>query len=251
MSAALVLIASLSSILFSCMEDPGTHLSQFYYPTSQSHPYYLGYMPVYADQPTDSIFFATTEQWKLKLEYFGSSEGWLTISPELVAPDFNIQENSIYYLAGPVKFAPNTTGNKRRVRIDLDAGKYDCSCGFIQLPYLSISRPYRYVISTATETSLTSRDSLSTLLAGATTVLDSICFRTYADWELTAKDGSWLTPQTTSGGAGSNVVRLTIQPNTQTTCRTETLYLSTKGVDNTTDKFIVDTITITQLGVDI
>ena len=94
-SVVLVLTAALSSILFSCIEDPGTHFSQFIYPNSNSNPFYYGYMPIYADTPYDSIFFATTEQWQLKTEYFGGSEDWLTIDSDILTPFFKIQESTV------------------------------------------------------------------------------------------------------------------------------------------------------------
>ncbi len=247
---ATVLTAALSFAFVSCDHDTGIHLTQFLYPTSSDNPYYYGYMPVYADQPIDSIFFATTEQWHLRLEYFGdkSSSDWLKVDDELMAPTFKMLDNSIYYMGGPVFFVPNTTGSKRYVRITVDAGKYVCSGGFIQLPYLSISRPHRFVLTTTTLTSLESRDSLSTLYAQSGTELDSICFNVHADWKLNAKQGTWLQPQVTEGHAGQQVVRLTFQPNPFTTGRTDTLFLSTMGVGSTTGKAIVDTITVTQYG---
>lgn len=248
--AALVMGTTLS-LSVSCVNDPGMHYSQFVYPNSQSNPYYYGYMPVYADQPTDSIAFATTENWTLRTDYYGSGKGWLVIPAELQSSNFKIEPYTVYYMGGAVNFSPNTTGNKRRVLITLDAGDYDCNSGFIQLPYLNITRPYRYVITTETLTPLESRDSLATLYALAKTEQgepwrDSICFTVHGDWKLTPKYGQWITLERTAGSPGKHAVKFTLEPNTSTSSRTDTLYLSTHGVGNENSDIIVDTITITQ-----
>ena len=250
LAIAFVLATALTSMLVSCKNESGVHLSRFIYPASTSNPYYLGYMPLYADQPSDSIFFATTENWQLRTDYYGGGDGWLIIPEDLKSTTFKMEPNTIYYMAGPIVLQPNTTGRKRRVIITLDAGDYDCNAGFIQLPYLSISRPYRYVITTTTQTSLDSRDSLATLFARATTEQDSICFTVHAAWTLKAKDGTWLTLEKSQGDAGSQAVRFTLQQNTTSTSRSDTLLLSTYGVGNATDQAIVDTITVTQLAME-
>lgn len=246
MSAALVLTATLSSVLFSCMEDPGTHLSQFIYPNSNTNPFFYGYMPIYADTPVDSIFFATTEQWKLRVEYFGGSEDWLTIDNDIKEPFFKMQENAVYYISGSVTFAPNTTGHKRYARISLGAAKYDCSAGFIQLPYLCVTRPMRYVITTSELSSLESRDSLASLVSLADTPGDSIVFRVNDRWELIRRDNSWLHPAVTQGLAGSHSVQIAYDANMSDTERYDTLFLRTKGQNNISDSFIVDTIPFIQ-----
>lgn len=235
-SCAGILLAA-SCLFVSCLEDNGNHYSQFIYPNSSTNPYYLGFKPVYADQPSDSIRFATSEQWHLTTDYIPAGD-WLTIDPLIVEPDFKIEANSIYYMGGPVTFTPNTTGQKRRVIIQLEAGEYSCSAGFIQLPYLCVTRPARYVITTASATALTSRDSLSTLQALASTECDSISFCVYDNWQLRAASGSWLTLRTTSGRAGNHNVVLDYLPNTQGEARYDTLFL--------TSGLVVDTIPVMQ-----
>lgn len=245
-SVFLVLTAALSSILFSCMEDPGTHFSQFIYPNSNSNPFYYGYMPIYADTPYDSIFFATTEQWQLKTEYFGGSEDWLTIDSDILTPFFKIQESTVYYMSGPVAFEPNTTGHKRFARISLGAGKYDCSGGFIQLPYLCITRPLRYVVTSSLQSSLESRDSLASLVSMYNTPGDSIVFNVHSDWVIVGCSDAWVHPVVNSGKAGMQTVYVNYDTNTSGVERRDTLFIKTKGQNNTTDKFIIDTIPFVQ-----
>ena len=224
---------TLTLALGSCNEETGTHLSQFIYPNSNSHPYYLGYQPVYADQPSDSVIFATTEDWRLRLEYSDNTGGWCTLPPELMANDFKIQENAIYSMGGTARFAPNTTGHKRRVLITLDAGEYDCSAGFVQLPYLCVSRPMRFVITNATETSLTSRDSIATLIAEASTLSDSIRFRVYDGWRLSVKPTSWISLRQNVGQPGQHTVIIDYQPNLTNQARLDTIFLTSGAVADT------------------
>lgn len=243
-SLSILLLCGL--VFVGCNTETGNHYAQFVYPNSQVNPYYYGYKPIYADQFLDSIIFATTEAWTLKLNYSDSEGGWCKIDDELMASNFKMEKNSIYYVGGPVRFTSNTTGKKRHILINLIAGDFTCSGGFIQLPYLSISRPFRYVISDETHTSLTSRDSLSSLVVLANTPSDSIVFNVTADWKLVGREGSWLKPAVTQGRSGHQSVSIAFEPNLLPTERYDTLFLSTMGMNNTTGKFITDTIPFIQ-----
>lgn len=243
-SLSILLLSGL--VLWGCNNETGNHYAQFVYPNSQVNPYFLGYKPVYADQFNDSIVFATTEQWKLKLDYSDSEKDWCKIDDELMQPNFNMEKGAIYYVSGPVRFTSNTTGKKRTVRFDLGAGEFVCSGGFIQLPYLNISRPFRYVVSDEAHTPLTSRDSLSSLVMMANTPTDSIVFTVSADWKLQGTRDSWIKPAVSYGRSGRQSITLTIEPNLTHSARYDTLFLSTMGANNVTGKFIVDTIPFVQ-----
>ncbi len=243
-SLSLLLLSGL--ILWGCNNETGNHYVQFVYPNSQSDPYFLGYKRVYADQFVDSIVFATTEPWKLTLDYSDSDKDWCTMDGELMQPDFKMEKGAIYYVSGPVRFTSNTTGRKRTVRVDLGAGEFTCSGGFIQLPYLNVTRPLRYVVSDDTHTVLTSRDSLSSLVVLANAPTDSIVFTVQADWKLQGTRNSWIKPAVAQGHSGRQCINLAIEPNLTHSARYDTLFLSTMGVNSSTGKFIVDTIPFVQ-----
>lgn len=246
-TTAFAAFAAIVTLFVACNEDPGFHRTEFIYPNAQVNPYYYGYKPIYADQPLDSVFFATTERWHLYLEYSNAQKDWCTVlTSDIIEPDFKMLENSLYYMGGYVQFLPNTSGHKRSVRLVVSAGEYTCSGGFVQLPYLCITRPFRYVITDEIHSPLTSRDSLSSLVALANTPFDSIVFTVHSDWELSVRTGSWLKPAVTEGGAGDQSVRVNYDANLTNRERRDTIFLKTRGLNNTTDELIIDTIPFIQ-----
>jgi hypothetical protein len=84
---------------------------------------------------------------------------------------------------------------------------------------------------------------LVTLTAPASAELDSVEFEVFSNWTLTAVDGSWVTPQKTSGKAGVYKVFLDLKQNTVSQERRDTLLLTSNGITDSIpvlqQKFII------------
>ena len=94
--------------------------------------------------------------------------------------------------------------------------------------------------------SVTSRDSLSSLVVLANAPTDSIVFTVQADWKLQGTRNSWIKPAVAQGHSGRQCINLAIEPNLTHSARYDTLFLSTMGANSSTGKFIVDTIPFVQ-----
>ncbi|MCR5819578.1 MAG: hypothetical protein K6F94_01310 [Bacteroidaceae bacterium] len=197
--------------MHSCIKENEYHRSLIYYP-------YAGRALVYADQPTDSIYFASTESWLLL-----SSQTWCTIPSGRQSLD-NPYANTLVDAVVTLSFEPNTTGAWRSVDVTVRADEYSVASRYYQSPFHELIRPG----VSNDEQGFPSEINL--LTDSAHVLTDSLHFVTHANWTLSAKDGTWLTPESTSGEQGDNKVMISLTPNTSTTDRTDTLLLMSSGV---------------------
>lgn len=202
--------------LASCMNESEYHTTTIYYPSS-------GRTLVYADQPSDTIWFATTESWTVT-----SNSGWCTID-NYIAQMTNPYTNALVETSGNIYFEPNLTGDWRYAIVSVNGGDYIAQVAYYQAPFLHLTRPGRYYNENGFPTDLVE------LTDSATWTTDSVTFETFGPWTLSAQ-GVLLEPEVTEGEAGKHTVRFSFPQNPLTEDRKDTLLLTSRGV---TDKIPV------------
>ena len=214
---------SLFLFTISCNSDSEMHSVRLIYPSINSNYLSQGYQPVFADQTEDTLAFVSTEAWELE----SSDNNWLHV-PEDIQKYSQVKQNSIYEVSGMVTFEINTTGRKRTGFVHVLAGEYRIAAGYLQLPYLNVSRPMR--IMNGSDLIVSDNDALITISDSCNVLKDSIIFTAYKDWTLTVNSGEWLKLEKTAGQTGTHKVMLDIQPNESFTDRTDTIYLTSAGI---------------------
>ena len=172
---------------------------------------------VYADQPSDSLWFITTESWTVK-----SDASWCTIQESITDVE-NPYSNTFVEVIGSVYFQPNQTGKWRSAIISMGSGDYIAQVAYFQAPHLHLIRPGRSYDENGFPTKL------YTLTDSATWTTDSITFETFDNWTLQAQ-GDLLQPVVTSGKAGKHTVRFVMSENTTANQRRDTLLLTSNGI---------------------
>ena len=178
---------------------------------------------VYADQPSDSLWFVTTESWTVK-----SDVPWCTIQ-ESIADVTNPYANTLVEVCGDIYFQPNLTGQWRSAIITFGGGEYIAQVAYFQAPHLHLIRPGRSYDENGFPTQL------YTLTDSATWTTDSVTFETFDNWTLQAQ-GNLVQPLVTSGKAGKHTVKFEMTENNTADKRIDTLLLTSRGV---TDKIPV------------
>jgi hypothetical protein len=205
------LLTVAATMIISCGKNE-SHYTEVYYPTNRS-------LLVMADQTADSLIFASTDSWTLT-----SNADWCTFDSEYKSYT-NKYENTWVQFSVPLTFTPNRTGKVRDAVVLIDGGQSTNAAYYVQVPYLGISRPMRFV---SNETLMPTE--ILTLNLTASSVADSVAFVVYGDWTLQALQGQWLTPSATSGRKGTCKVFLDIDSNTTEAERRDTLLLTSNGV---------------------
>ena len=172
---------------------------------------------VFADQPTDSVVYTTTE-----VHTISSDASWCKVDDSFQnSINQQIQAHTgIYQLAAYLDFSPNLTGKMRTATVTVKGGDYSASCIVAQLGNLEVSRP-PIAISSELGT-----DTISTLLISGLAGTDSISFHTNYPWVLSVPEGSFITLSKTSGAAGDNVVSISFTENPLAEARTEKISLT-------------------------
>ena len=197
-------------LMASCIEDKGNHLTQIISPSGVSF--------VYADQPSDTLYYQTTEKHTLT-----TNANWMQVQDDIIS-EISFKDERIWMLAIPVHFDPNTTGQWRSASVRINAGDYSAGAYFAQAPFLMVTRPTRYINGSTLKVI-----QFGPLADSAFVTVDSIAFTTYGDWTLST--GKWATPTQQSGSAGTHIVRLDLEPYTSTEAdRRDTLLLKSCGV---------------------
>lgn len=205
------LFAAVAAAGFTSCDKQGNSydFAQILYPTSYGS-------VLYADQPRDTLNFATTYDWSLSC-----SESWVRIAPDSMSGTVP----SGYYMVNKVwvNFEANTTDTSRVAAVYFHADGKTLMSLFQQLHYLNITRPARrqYVFQQTDE---------------ADKQRDSIMFRTYVNgWTLAFKgeEPTWMhfeegTP--TTGVAGAYKAFYILDPNTGKEERSAVLELKSRGV---------------------
>lgn len=206
--------AILAAYLFAACSDKENsyNFAQVVYPAD-------GNMAVlYADETTDSIWFATTYDWVISC-----SDNWLSVKAENLAMD--VPDGYYDYEKFEVVFEPNTTGENRDAAVYVAVNNSNLVAFYRQLAYLDISRPARW-------------EGQNVLQDTARQVRDSLVFQTYCDdWTLAFKGEAptWVrlaADAPTSGAAGEYVVRCELDENTGATEREAVLELKSNGITN-------------------
>lgn len=211
MKKLLFLLSVAATVVISCGKNE-SHYTDVLYPTNRS-------LLVMADQTADSLVFASTDSWTLT-----SNADWCTFDSEYKSFT-NKFENTWVQFSVPLTFTPNRTGKVRDAVVLIDGGESTNAAYYLQVPYLGISRPMRFV---SDQTLMPT--GILTLNLTASSVADSVAFVVYGDWTLQALQGQWLTPSATSGRKGTCKVLLDIDPNTTEAERRDTLLLTSNGV---------------------
>ena len=203
-------LLAISLLMASCIEDKGNHLTQIVSPN--------GMAIVYADQPSDTLYYQTTEQHTLT-----TNVNWMRVQDDIIS-QIKFKDEMVWLLTIPVLFDPNTTGEWRSAGVKINAGDYSAGAYFAQAPYLNVIRPTRYINGNTLEVI-----QYGPLADSAFVTVDSISFTTYGDWTLST--GQWATPAQVSGSAGTHIVRLDLEPYNSTIAdRRDTLLLTSRGV---------------------
>lgn len=227
MKKATIFIALAALLFFACGKGQEFHYTEIIHPSSNTRS-----IVIWADQTRDSIVFASSDSWTLT----SSDPSWCSFDPE-DAKFENKYDNAMITQKILLTFTPNTTGKLRSAVLRIDGGESANAAYYAQVPYLGITHPSRLV-------SMDLRiDSLVTLTAPASAELDSVEFEVFSNWTLTALDGSWVTPQKTSGKAGVYKVFLDLKQNTVSQERRDTLLLTSNGITDSIpvlqQKFII------------
>ena len=201
-------------LLGACGKGNESHYTDILYPSTR-------YRLVMADQTSDSLVFASTDSWTLT----NSAEAWCSF-PKEYASFTNKLSNTWVVTSVPLTFQVNTTGKLRSALLKIDGGESTNAAYYSQVPFLGISRPQRLVSNDLTEV-----ETYPLKLKAAST-LDSVSFNAYGDWTLNALGGTWVVPQATEGVAGHRIVNLTVEPNTLSAERKDTLILISNGVQD-------------------
>ncbi|MBQ7495012.1 MAG: hypothetical protein IJT75_04510 [Bacteroidaceae bacterium] len=203
-------IMATALLMVSCLEDKGNHMTMLIRPT--------GMACIYADQPSDTLWYQTTEKHRLI-----ASASWLHPLDDVIS-EVNFKEDVLYDFVIPMNFDPNTTGKVRSGAVTISAGEYSAGAYFAQLPTLNVIRPMRLLDTYAMEVI-----PIGPLADSASVTVDSISFTTFGKWTLST--GRWATPEQTSGEPGKYTVRLNLQPYYGTDSdRRDTLLLTSCGV---------------------
>lgn len=204
-------------LFVACNKTNEYHLTQCTYPG-------VDQAILFADQTQDSIVFYSTETWTLT-----SNASWLQIDDSCGGVFDKPIPGYIIHFPIKLKVDINTTGAPRTALLTLRDGYYSdpFAASYLQLPFLDIRRPLRYVSDDYT------RDSLTVLTNPSTAARDSVAFRSFDSWTLVPKDGSWMTIEKTSGDAGFHIIGLNLAANNTNQDRRDTLIYSTAGLCDT------------------
>lgn len=203
-------LLSIGLLMASCIKDEGNHLTQIVSPNGASF--------LYADQPSDTLWYRTTERHTLT-----SSASWLRPVDDIIST-IKFQDDFLWDLKIPVLFEPNTTGQFRTGSVRINAGDYSAGAYFAQTPFLMVTRPMRIINSNTLEVI-----QFGPLADSAFVTVDSISFTTFDSWTLS--NGQWATPAQNSGSAGTHTIRIDLQPYESTEVdRRDTLLLTSRGV---------------------
>ncbi len=183
---------------------------------------------VYADQPKDSVVFATFDSYQAT-----SDVNWITVDPERASMKI---ENSYWTMWGvtiPLTFEPNTTGVTRYGAVNVrnygDDWDVTVTAGYLQLGWHDVTSGS---IVYETEASLYGSTYPLTasykMTANANQVTDTLSFTVYNTWELEC-ESDFVKVGTLSGEEGHNVVTLTFNENESEEDRTADIFLKSSG----------------------
>ena len=224
-AASALLLAGAMFGMVSCNKDTSFHATSVDYP-------YNGLL--YADQTLDSIIFSTTDDWSLATPF-----DWIHIQGSLQG---QVKDQMAYYtLSRKVQFDENTTDSTRIGHIELSS-YYNSAALYVQMGFIDISHPRYTVKSYYGNTNVPTKVTF-TMADSASVTLDSICFNARKDWSLELTNSgsrAWVTANKTSGSAGKQSIRLTMEQNPDTLAR-ETKAILTSGA-------VRNEITIRQFG---
>lgn len=207
--------------LQSCLKDQDNHQLQIVYPN--------GCSLLYADDTMDSICFYTFDSWKVTPE-----KNWLTMASE-DNYHVNYDKDTRYLNTCYLNVEPNTTGKARIATVAVDSYEYTCWGIFYQFSFLNISHPKYSTKSYFDNSNYSLPDTVVFVLVDSAYVTtDSIAFDVKKNWtlEIPQEDASWIQASETSGRAGHNCVKLTLQENQSTENRKTTMTLKSSGVSN-------------------
>ncbi len=234
MKKTLFLLLAVATFV-ACNEDSYRHEMTLTHPTQGSLGAY-----VYADQPKDSVVFLTFDSYQAT-----SQNSWITVDPDLAAMKIENSYWAIWQIAIPLTFEPNTSGETRYGTVSIrnygDDWNVTVTAGYLQLGWHQVTSGNE-VVDTYTEVYNSSYPTTAhyAMSEAAGQVSDTLSFTVYDTWEL-EYDPQFLTLETTEGGAGHNVVNMTLEENESSEDRSAEIFLKSSGA---TTK-----ITLTQRGV--
>lgn len=211
-------LALAAFILASCDKESYRHEIDVMYPEP------LTVAVVMADQPTDSLIFVTSDNFRIT-----SQASWITVPDTIREGKINYNYFYAWIVPAIMSFEPNTTGEIRTGMVSVnsygdDGWNQTATATYTQLAWLDITQPqpnYAYNEGIITKAAFELSDS-------ATQVADTLKFRVYGDWTLT--EGTFVHPAATAGVIGAHTVVLAIDPNTTTGERCDTIKLVSRGV---------------------
>ncbi len=216
-TASALLLAGTMMGMISCNKESTFHAASIQYPYN---------CLLYADQTQDSIIFSTSDNWTLS-----TPNDWIHIQGKTAG---NIDQNMAYVTyVNKVQLDENTTDSTRVGHIQLSS-YYNTAALYIQLGFVEITHPYYRVKSYYGNTNVPVRVDF-TVADSANVTSDSICFNARKDWTLELNGGgesSWVSASKTSGRAGKQSIRLSMQQNPDTTARETKAVLTSGQVKN-------------------
>ncbi|MBR1789645.1 MAG: hypothetical protein IJ762_10760 [Bacteroidaceae bacterium] len=211
-------VAAGLTLLAGCTKESYYHSLAVLYPSQ-------GTMALsYADQPTDTLVFVTTDNFSISPD-----ADWLAVPDSMKEGRIENYYRNVWQVTSVVLLTPNTTGKIRTGNLGIhtwgsDDWNQTASATYQQLPWLDVSRPvpaYAYEENRITGVAFVATDS-------ATQVTDTLQFKVYGDWTLT--DGKFVHPKVMSGEAGTISVAVDIDPKTDSAERRDSLTLTSCGV---------------------
>ena len=178
----------------------------------------------YADQPTDTLVFVTTDNFSIS-----PNADWLAVPDSMKEGRIENYYRNVWQVTSVVLLSPNTTGQIRTGNLSIhtwgnDDWNQTASATYQQLPWLNVSRPvpaYAYTENRITGAAFVATDS-------ATQVTDTLQFQVHGNWTLS--DGVFVHPKELSGEAGTVTVAVDIDPKTDPAERRDSLTLTCRGV---------------------
>lgn len=207
--------------LQSCLKDQDNHQLLVVYPN--------GCSLLYADQTVDSISFYSFDSWKVTPE-----KSWITTSSE-DNYRVNYDRDTRYLSTCYLNVEPNTTGKARIGTVAVDSYDYTCYGIYYQFSFLNISHPSYSIKSYFDNSNYSLPDTVVFVLVDSSYVTtDSIAFDVEKSWtlEIPREDAGWIQASQTSGKAGHNCVKLTLQENQGYENRKTIMKLSSSGITN-------------------
>ncbi len=195
---------------------------------------------VYADQPKDSVVFATFDSYETTTQ-----TSWITIDPDLAALKIENSYWVMWRIAIPLTFEPNTLDQTRYGTISIhnygDGWNATVTAGYLQLGWHEVTSG-NIVYDTYTEVYNSSYPSTAhyTMSELAGQLSDTLSFTVHDTWELECQS-DFMKLGATSGGAGHNTVDLTFTENVSSEDRSDSILLKSSGATTT--------IIVTQSGV--